>query len=316
MCRQKYAYHRIFFYYRDIIINMNNIKKFIRTDLAAETVPDVNNGAESGIKYTEEEKSGYKIETLEVLDERGVKTVGRPIGTYITVNVGKLWLASDEQTESAVEVISEQLRKLSDKLIPNGGGVLVCGLGNREITSDAVGPLAVRDVTVTRHIHGSDARLFELLGSREISAFAPGVVGQTGIETLELVRGAAQNAGPALIVVIDALAARSTERLAATVQLCDTGLSPGSGIGGSRKALNAEELGIPVIAVGVPTIVDSSTLVCDAFERAGLNEIPPALEAVLENGRSFFVSRGDSDIAVSSLSSVVSQSVNSAFLGL
>jgi Germination protease. len=300
---------------------MEKIKKYIRTDLAAESVPatetiaNANNETGSGIKYNESQKSGYKVEILQVLDERGETAVGRPTGTYITVNVGKIWLASDEQLEDAVNVIAEQLRGLASKLIPSGGGVLVCGLGNREITSDAVGPLAVRDITVTRHIKGSDAKLFELLGSREISAFAPGVVGQTGIETLELVRGASQNATPALIVVIDALAARSTDRLAATVQLCDTGLSPGSGIGGSRKALNSKELGIPVIAIGVPTIVDSSTLVCDAFERAGLEDIPPALEAVLENGRSFFVSRGDSDIAVSSLSAVIARAVNAAFLG-
>ncbi len=304
-----------------IMEKCNKYKKYIRTDLAAESMPDTdtltaaNNEGASGIKYTEENKSGYQVETLQVLNEHGESATGRPVGTYITINVGKLWLASDDQVGDAVDVISDELRALADRLLPKSGGVLICGLGNREITSDAVGPLAVRDVTVTRHIRGSDAKLFALLGSREISALAPGVVGQTGIETAELVRGASEKAVPGLIVVIDALAARSTDRLAATVQLCDTGLSPGSGIGGSRKALNADALGVPVIAIGVPTIVDSSTLVCDAFERAGLDEIPPALEAVLENGRSFFVSRGDSDIAVSTLSSVIARAVNATFLG-
>ncbi len=300
---------------------MSFAKKYIRTDLAAESVPSLetienaNNADASGILYSEETKSGYKTETLKIINERGVSVTGRPIGTYVTITVGKLWLASDEQIDAAVDVIAGTLREMAERLIPGGGGILICGLGNREITSDSVGPLAVRDITVTRHIKGSDAKLFELLGAREISAIAPGVVGQTGIETLELVRGAVQNSGPALVVVIDALASRSTDRLAATIQLCDTGLSPGSGIGGLRKAINAETLGVPVIAIGVPTIVDSSTLICDAFEKAGLDDIPRELEQVLENGRSFFVSRGDSDLAVQALSSVIANAINTAFLG-
>ncbi|HPT85279.1 MAG TPA: GPR endopeptidase [Bacillota bacterium] len=300
---------------------MKNAKKYIRTDLAAESMPlpetleDANNAAASGILYNEETKSGYRVETIRVLNERGEAVTGRPVGTYVTITVGKLWLASDEQLDAAAEIIADILSDMAKRLAPGGGGVLVCGLGNREITSDAIGPLAVRDVTVTRHIKSSDSRLFSLLGGREISAIAPGVVGQTGIETLELVRGAVQNSGPALLVVIDALAARSTDRLATTIQLCDTGISPGSGIGGSRKAINQEQLGIPVIAIGVPTIVDSSTLVCDALEKAGINDIPNELEQVLENGRSFFVSRGDSDVAVQTLSSVIAEAINMAFLG-
>lgn len=298
---------------------MKNAKKYIRTDLAAESMPpletlqNANNADASGILYNEETRNGYKVETLKVINERGEAVTGRPMGTYVTISVGKLWLASDEQIDDAADLIADILRDMAERLAPDGGGVLVCGLGNRDITSDAVGPLAVRDITVTRHIK-SNAQLFKLLGSREISAIAPGVVGQTGIETLELVRGAVQNAGPSLLVVVDALAARSTDRLAATIQLCDTGISPGSGIGGSRKAINREQLGIPIIAIGVPTIVDSSTLVVDAFEKAGIEDIPHELEQVLENGRSFFVSRGDSDIAVDALSKVVADAINTAFL--
>ena len=300
---------------------MKNAKEYIRTDLAAESMPpletleDANIAGDSGILYNEETIGGFKVETLKVINERGEAVTGRPVGTYVTISVGKLWIAADEQIEAAIDIIADTLREMAEQLAPGGGGVLVCGLGNRDITSDAIGPLAVREITVTRHIKGSDTRLFELLGAREISAIAPGVVGQTGIETLELVRGAVENSGPSLLVVFDALAARSTDRLAATIQLCDTGISPGSGIGGARKAINAEQLGIPVIAIGVPTIVDSSTLVCDALEKAGFDDIPQSLEEVLENGRSFFVSRGDSDISVQALSSVIASAINTAFLG-
>ena len=280
-----------------------------------ETLEDANIAGDSGILYNEETIGGFKVETLKVINERGEAVTGRPVGTYVTISVGKLWIAADEQIEAAIDIIADTLREMEEQLANGGAGVLVYGIGNRGITSDAIGPLAVREITVTRHIKGSDTRLFELLGAREISAIAPGVVGQTGIETLELVRGAVENSGPSLLVVFDALAARSTDRLAATIQLCDTGISPGSGIGGARKAINAEQLGIPVIAIGVPTIVDSSTLVCDALEKAGFDDIPQSLEEVLENGRSFFVSRGDSDISVQALSSVIASAINTAFLG-
>jgi GPR endopeptidase len=150
---------------------------------------------------------------------------------------------------------------------------LVVGLGNSEITPDAIGPFSVRKLNVTRHLRGIDEKLYDTIGRCEISALFPGVLGQTGIETVELIRGAAENAHPDVVLVIDALAARSCDRLAATVQLSDSGINPGSGIGNHRKAICRETVGVPVIALGVPTVVNSATLVYDALHKAGIDGV-------------------------------------------
>ena len=141
----------------------------------------------------------------------------------------------------------------------------------------------------------------------------PGVLGQTGIETVELIRGAVENAGPDVVLAIDALAARSCERLAATVQLSDNGINPGSGIGNHRKAICRETVGVPVIALGVPTVVNSATLVYDALRQAGIEEIRPELRQVLENGRSFFVSPKESDVITDRISDLIADAVDMAF---
>ena len=153
------------------------------------------------------------------------------------------------------------------------------------------------------------------MASISLSALSPGVLGQTGIETLELLRGTVRSVRPDVMVVVDALAARSCERLASTVQISDTGISPGSGVGNHRAAINRETVGIPVIVLGVPTVVNSSTLVYDALEQAGIHEISPPLRHVLENGKSFFVSPKESDVITEAVSGLLSSAINTAFTG-
>ena len=189
----------------------------------------------------------------------------------------------------------------------------MAGLGNRYIASDAIGPLAVRDITVTRHIKELDPALFGSLGSATVSAIAPGVIGQTGIEAVEIIRGAAENVSPGLIIAIDALAAKSIDRLAVTVQLSDTGIAPGSGIGNARKAIDRATLGIPVISVGVPTVVDSSTLIYDMLNLAGADDIPDCVKNALDNGRSFFVTLKDADSASRENAKLIARAINLAF---
>ncbi len=192
--------------------------------------------------------------------------------------------------------------------------MLVAGLGNRFITADALGPLAVKGISVTRHIKTVSPALYDRIGyGCEISAIAPGVVGQTGIETLELIKGAAEKISPSLIIVIDALASRSVDRLAQTVQLSNSPIAPGSGIGNKRQVLSKETLGCPVIAIGAPTVVDSSTLVYDALGKAGIEDIDASLKEVLDNGKNFMVSLKDSDVAVSELARLIAHSINLAF---
>ena len=182
------------------------------------------------------------------------------------------------------------------------------------MTADAVGPEVLRRTTPTRHLKAHDAAVYHALGSCELSMIAPGVLGQTGIESGVLVKGAVDHVKPHLLVAVDALAARSCERLASTFQLSDTGLSPGAGVGNFRLPMNRESMGCPVMGVGVPTVVDSSTLVLDALERAQIPvEQYAGLMEILENGRSFVVSPKDCDEILSVTCRILAGALDHAF---
>ena len=202
-----------------------------------------------------------------------------------------------------------------DKAVDGACRVLVVGLGNADMTPDAIGPGTVRRLTVTRHLKAYDETLYNALGCCELSALSPGVLGQTGMESGELVRCAAERLKPDLLVAVDALAARSCERLSSTIQLSDGGISPGAGIGNHRMAIDRKTVGCPVIGLGVPTVVDSSTLVWDALEKAGMTgeTLPDGLGAVLESGRSFIVSPRDSDEMVELTCRLLAKALDIAF---
>lgn len=284
-----------------------------RTDLAAEL--DI---AEcEGVKEQVEDHGGVKVSSVEIITEGAEKRIGKPRGKYITVDVGRIWLASDDQLETAAGVIAEKLTELASELC--GGmpkSVLIAGLGNRHITADALGDEAVGLITVTRHLKNLNGKLFGLLGGREIAAIAPGVLGQTGVEVAELIRGVCDEISPELVVAIDSLCARSTERLATTVQLGSTGITPGSGIGNHRLGVTREVLGIPVIAFGVPTVVDSATLVFDALDAAGIPEPDERLVRVLENRRGFFVTPKETDVIVREVARLTARALTLAFGGM
>lgn len=289
---------------------------YIRTDLAIETVAKESETAAQrnrDIDFYEENKDGISVTTMNVKTEQGANQTGKSCGTYTTINIGKIWFAGETDFEKTSQVLASYIKKFTDMLSPGAKNVLIAGLGNRDITADAIGPACVGSINVTRHIKEQDAKLYADIASSEVSAVAPGVVGQTGIETLALIRGAVESVKPTLVIAVDALAALSTDRLATTVQLTDTGISPGSGIGNRRTAINKETLGVPILVIGVPTVVDSSTLVYSALEKAGIENIDDRLTEVLENGRSFFVSLKESDIAVTELSRLIGHSINIAF---
>jgi spore protease len=201
-----------------------------------------------GIRFREYQREKTTVSHLEILTEEGAEILGKAKGTYITIDVGRVWLLEDVAFERAARLIAEELSLLTREQTESLDGILVAGLGNRMITSDAIGPLAVESITVTRHIKELDPSLFASLQSHSLAAIAPGVVGQTGIETAELIRSAVEAISPSVLICIDALAARSVDRLAVTVQLSNTGIAPGSGIGNHRQAINRDFLGIPVIA--------------------------------------------------------------------
>lgn len=284
-----------------------------RTDLAAEL--DI--AEREGIREDVEKHGSIHISTVEIVTQGAAERLGKPRGKYITIDVGRIWLASDEELEMAASVIAKRIVALSRELC--GGmpkSVLIAGLGNRHITADALGDEIVGLMTVTRHLKSLNGKLFTLLGGREIAAVAPGVLGQTGIEVAELIRGVCTEISPDLVIAIDSLCARSTERLATTVQLGSSGITPGSGIGKHRRGVTREVLGIPVIAFGVPTVVDSATLVFDALEAAGIGEPDERLVKVLENRRGFFVTPKETDVIVREVARLGARALTLAFGGM
>ena len=249
----------------------------IRTDLAveAEALFRERSGAGAadlpGVRAETRRRNDFSVSTVEVLDARGEAALGKPRGTYITVELDALIRREENAFSDACVVLSDVLRSLIK--LEKTGNCLVVGLGNRDITPDAVGPVTLDFVMVTRHLK---ERLPEDFAAfRPVAAVCSGVLGTTGIESSDLVRAIAQKLHPDAVIAVDALASRSPDRLCRTVQIADTGIVPGSGVGNARQALNRETLGVPVIAVGVPTVVDAATLAVDLASRSGA-QLDPA----------------------------------------
>ncbi len=209
-----------------------------------------------GVKAREHRAKGVTTTVVEILDQRGVRTLEKPEGTYVTLELERNVLRDPIGFQRTAGRLGKELASM----LPKKGPVLVVGLGNEAVTPDAIGPKALEHLVVTRHL-GS---LFPQL--RPVSAIAPGVLGVTGLESVEIVRGVVERSKPCCVVAVDALASRKMERICTTIQLSDTGITPGSGVGNSRAAFDRDTLGVPVIAVGVPTVVTVSTLLADVFE--------------------------------------------------
>ena len=286
-----------------------------RTDLAVESFPG-GKGLPREAEYSAENTGIFTIERMKLSKESG-KAFGKPAGNYTTISFGKISELSDLEFSSLGGLISSELalytKRATGKSPGKGLGILVAGLGNSGMTPDAVGPGTVARLNATSHLKKADPELFGRLGCSRLSAVAPGVLGQTGIETSELVRGAVESAHPDVVIAIDALAAGSCGRLFSTVQLSDSGIFPGSGIGKRRSELSLSSLGVPVIALGVPTVVDSSTLVLDALERAGFHDIPENLTSVLESGKSYFVAPKECDMLIKNLCRLFASAINREF---
>ena len=228
-----------------------------RTDLALELKENCSDSC-PGISTCRWERGEVCITRIQVESEEGEKALGRPMGRYVTVEMPS-FSEDPNWDEDCTAAVVEELKDL----LPKEGTVLVMGLGNQDITPDALGPKAVEQILVTRHISGELARSVGLGDLRPVAAMAPGVLGQTGIESAEILKAVSQRIAPSAVVVMDALASRELSRLGCTVQLSDTGIRPGAGVGNARKEISRETLGIPVIAVGVPTVVDAVTLAQD-----------------------------------------------------
>ena len=241
-----------------------------RTDLAVERrdIFKKNNKLQEvdGIDVeTENIDADLNISRVKITNKNGEQAIGKPIGTYITIDIKKIKLVNEAELQKASEIVAKELKKIINKHISPKDDVLVAGLGNLYVTPDSLGPKVINDIEVTRHIIKYLPQYIDK-EARPVSAISPGVLGTTGIETLEILEGIVQNIKPKLLIVIDSLASRSIERISSTIQISDTGIIPGAGVGNKRKELSKETLGIPVIAIGVPMVVESAVLVNDCLD--------------------------------------------------
>lgn len=234
-----------------------------RTDLAVESFDHIGN-LPNGITVNETKKNGISITEVNITNDLASNAIKKPKGKYITIELSDFKSVSSD-FKSEVETTANEIKAL----IPDSqSSVLIAGLGNSDITPDSIGPLATSMIFATRHISGELAKEIGLDGLRPIAAITPGVLGQTGMETGEIISSICNEISPCAVIAIDALAAISLERLGNTVQISDTGITPGSGVQNARKALDYNTLGVPVISIGVPTVADMSSVVGELSEGA------------------------------------------------
>ena len=282
-----------------------------RTDLAMEAKTLWEESAEKetrleGVEARDTEREGYKVTTVRILNERGAAALEKPVGNYVTLLLDGLARREEDAFGRAARALGGELRALLK--LPDGASALVVGLGNRAITPDAVGPKAAEHTMVTRHLV---ERVPEHFGSfRPVAALAAGVLGTTGMESGELVQAVVAKLKPDCVLAVDALASRSLDRVCRTIQIADTGIVPGSGVGNARAALNRETLGVPVIAIGVPTVVDAATLCADVLAEAGQDDLDP--DALRRAGSGVIVTPKEIDSHVADISKVIGFGVNLA----
>lgn len=283
----------------------------VRTDLAIESLYT---HQDDGILQEQEQTDSLTVTRIAVTTENAAQLVGKPMGKFVTLESDALFNCDPTPLENSAKVLSTELKKLLPSEFQR---VLVVGLGNRNITPDALGPSVLERVMITNHMMGylptEDGEDFSAVG-----AFAPGVLGITGLETVEIVKGVVERFQPSVVLAVDALCAASPGRMFTTVQLTDTGIHPGSGVGNRREGLNQESLGVPVIAIGIPTVVDANAIVHTTLQRffeanESLAEADNMIGGILQHGvKNMFVSPKDIDNLIARSARVVAGGINLA----
>ena len=284
----------------------------IRTDLAEELrTHAMASGAKDakgeldGILYNERTEGFIRISTIEITDERGEEALGKPKGKYVTISFPSSANLTYADFLKLCDAVAVELRAFCWDF----SHALVCGIGNRDLSSDALGAIAVDNVLVTHHLKQMDGMPLGMGGFGDVSAFAPGSMAKTGLETAAIVHSVVENVHPDVVIAVDALAAREADRLARTIQISDAGIAPGSGIGNVRSALNKETIGVPVVAIGVPTVVDTATLLRDALEGYSPNE------EIISSLSGLFVAPKEIDAIAENMGKVIGYAINRTLHG-
>ncbi len=286
----------------------------LRTDLALEAKEMYHDKAKDitdieGVKATSREEDGVIVTHVEVLNQKGSYSIGKPIGNYYTFEMPDFKEVGYAYYYIVTELLSEHLQQIISDL--KNKTILVAGLGNRQITSDALGPFTVDKLIVTRHLHELVPDKTKGLGS--ICAISPSVLGMTGIETAEIIKGVCEKIKPAALIVVDALASRKMQRVATTIQMSDTGINPGSGIGNNRKEISEKTIGIPVVSIGVPMVVDVITIAYDAVLKncTQCGDLLKKLEEKKQGSSTLFtVTPKDIDKLTLQMANIISAAIN------
>lgn len=281
----------------------------IRTDLAYEAhqnMPKSQKGSPDGITFEEYHQRGINATKIEILNQNAEKLTGKPQGKYITVKTER------DLTPQLFKEYSQFLAQRIRELLPQEHeNILIAGLGNRFITADSIGPKAISHIIVTRHIKSICPAVYKDLSLSDVAALAPGVLSQTGIESGDIIRSIIDDIRPECLIVIDALAARTLSHLACMIQLSDYGIQPGSGVNNSRTAINREKMGVPVISIGVPTVVDASALAFEMSKKLGTS-VEKTDELFSDSGFECFFTLKESDLITDNMARLIGYSVNMA----
>lgn len=297
---------------------MANFK--IRTDLALEARENVEEGTEElrGVEVEEfyHKESDVKITRVMITSKNSAKTLGKPAGTYITLEAPAMTQPDEEYHKEISKELALQLKEVIPG-IDREISVLVVGLGNRDVTADALGPNVVDNLTITRHMVKEFGKAaYGKSRMHMVSGLIPGVMAKTGMESAEIIKGVVEKTRPDVVIVVDALAARSTKRLNRTIQVSNAGIHPGSGVGNHRNSITEESLGVPVIAIGVPTVVDAATIVNDALQKlvCQLAEEGIKLQEELRDGLAelynMYVTGKDVDYEIRQISHIICDAIN------
>lgn len=303
-----------------------------RTDMAVERneIYKKQNSLAEGIDGIENANKiirDIEISKVKITNENGANALGKPVGNYITLDVKEIKNADEERIEEIAEIMADELRTVIGEHVSDTDDILVVGLGNRYVTPDALGPKVVPEIEVTRHILEYMPKIMPE-DTRSVSAISPGVLGITGIETMEILNGIVQNIKPKMLIVIDALATRKLERISSSIQIADTGIVPGAGVNNARKEISINTLGIPVIAIGIPTVVDLATITNDcinifienlqqkAMSNSTLNELKEKdnyeeiKEALIPKDYNMIVTPKEIDKLIDNMSEIVARGIN------
>jgi len=291
------------------------MKKHIYSELAIENyefeVSDKKDILSSKSGWKEIEKNGIKISRITVGDDDELRYKCRK-GTHITLSYEKVMIGNPELSDSIADQLRDCLDSRLKKHMDNETRILVVGLGNIEMTADSLGPCSVKKITVTGDIDNAAGMLFGTVKKCKVFAVCAGVMGDTGMESAQIVKAVSRECCADAIIAVDSLAARDPERLICTVQISDNGISPGSGIYNKRREISERTMEIPVIAIGIPTVIDSATLVSKVLLDAGIEKSNTDIDKVLEEQRGFFVAPKDVDVTVRALSSLLAESIDKA----